>query len=281
MRQKIILRRAGALGDVLCATPIARRLRQLNPAAEIVGQTNVPEALAENIWIDRVIPMNQREPDAELIDLDLAYERRPTMHIVDAYMEAAGIDGDKTPCFGRFHPTGTTHKIEFIAIHAARAWPSRTFSPAFWDTVITVLLHKFSYPIVLVGHGGDYRVAHDRVINMVGRLTLAETRLMIETAGLLVCNDSGMLHLAGTTRAAIVGLFTSVKAAYRLPYRDGVLGWNCAAIEAPIGCYGCLAEAPVPSTNLVCRRGDNACVTSIEPAAVVDQVATFVAGNAM
>ena len=40
---RILVRRTGAFGDVICTTPVVRRLRQENPDSEIDVDTQYPQ----------------------------------------------------------------------------------------------------------------------------------------------------------------------------------------------------------------------------------------------
>jgi ADP-heptose:LPS heptosyltransferase len=102
---------------------------------------------------------------------------------------------------------------------------------------------------------------------------------LIASCKVFVGSDSGLLHVAGTTRTPIVGVFTSVHPWLRLPYRARVpggratMGYDCIAVTPrDLMCLGCQARAPIPSTGESCERGDIACVDRIDPNDIVNAV---------
>ena len=272
---RILLRRSGALGDVLCATPVIRALRETyGRYAEIIVETGCHQALVGNPDVTGVFsPGAAPGPFDRAIDLDLAYERRPTRHIVDAYLEEANLTSrSKRIAFGISPPPpkALIAQDRLVTIHAARSWSSRTMPDDFWNEVILGLVERKFNPL-LIGGGADF-AHHTWAGSAVGQTNLRETAELIAASCCLICSDSAMLHLAGATDTPIVGLFTSVRSAYRIPYRHGELGWKVVALEADVPCRGCLADYPPPVTNMSCRHGTDACVRAIQPADVLAAV---------
>jgi ADP-heptose:LPS heptosyltransferase len=265
--RSITLRRTGALGDVLCITPVIRKLRQEFPAVEIAIETAHPVAVEKN-------PDLTPRPGATMLssilryDLDLVYERRPSLHVVDAYMEhvfpGAPIAGEEKTL--RFQPAGPWKNPEVVVIHAATSWASRTFTPVFWDRVALAVRDLGMKP-VFVGGGYDYG-GPIWATSTLTKLHLRQVASLITGAAAFIGSDSALLHLAGTTETPIIGLYTSVRAKYRMPYRHGKLGWNMIAIEPDLDCRGCLERIPAPVTNMSCQRGDSICSRSIPHEAV-------------
>lgn len=262
---KILVKRQGALGDVLCITPVLARLRKEFPSATIAVETGHPQALSNNPHIDHGVNLSG-DPDAWVISLDLAYERQPKKHIVCAYLDEAfnNWEGDKTLVY-RFNAHWASEQGAII--HAAASWPSRSFTREFWDDVARKLVKRGLQP-VFVGSGGDYH-GPDFATHAVGRLTLDQVAALTAKAKVFIGSDSALLHFAGCTDTPIVGLYTCARAKYRMPWRNGVLGSNMIGLEPALDCIGCLERMPVPSTNVSCERGDNICSRSIQPDAVV------------
>jgi len=51
--------------------------------------------------------------------------------------------------------------------------------------------------------------------------------------------DNGLIHLAGLTDVPIVAGYTTVDPYFRLPWRHGVKGWRCFAVEPSSECRYC------------------------------------------
>lgn len=88
-QRRILIRRFGARGDVLLLTPALRALRNKWPQADVQIVTKCPQMLA---GMDGVkMATNGRKYFDEFYDLDLAYEKRPEVHIVHAYADALEV----------------------------------------------------------------------------------------------------------------------------------------------------------------------------------------------
>lgn len=265
----VIVRRNGALGDVLNITPIIRQLKLDGFAVDVA--TDYPEALRGNPDVRGVFQSHHgNETYDRVIDLNLAYERAPLLHIVDAYAEAAGVTlSDKTLYLARSSAIGEGGAV---VMHCAKSWDSRTISQHTWQAVADALIARGNR-IVVVGTKRDMTV--DGAIDKRDALTLSEIAGVIDRAALFIGSDSALLHVAGTTSAPIVGIFTCVDSSRRLPFRNGELGWRARGVSSSLDCIGCLAGFPTPVTNLpLCRRGDMACVR-VKPDAIIDAAANF------
>lgn len=266
----VIVRRTGALGDVVLTTPVIRHLRaELGPEATIVVETIHSDVFSHSPHkVESFLFGGDRPRGTTLIDLDLAYELRPKMHIVAAYsevLEAAGfppIPEDRRlqemfpdqPMISFINPT--------VAVHAARSWENRTLPTTFWlDTVSR--LRQSGYRVVFVG------TDRDQLTGPFCNQPLNRTAALLTCCAAFLGSDSSLLHVAAAVGCPVVGLFTSVRPEYRMPLG----GPGVALIPAGLSCWGCLERALVPTTNLkICERGDTACIWRFNPAEVVEAV---------
>ncbi len=229
MAQNIIVRRQGALGDVILTTPVVRRLRQENPSTHISVMTGFPNVYR---YSPHVSPDPVNGNDFKVIDLDLAYERNPHVHIVQSYMQQAfGDDGEpetmQQQLFFRKTPSKLRHR-PLIAVHAARAgWANRTLPRLTWGLVVQYLTKAGFWPI-LVGTERDDVPEAGGVTRFQTPDNHAQAALIANCAA-FVGSDSALLHVAGATDTPIVGVFTCALPETRLPWRHGVMGWRCEA----------------------------------------------------
>ena len=268
---KILIKRKGALGDVINTTPVARRLRQENPEAQIDVATYHTRAYFRNPHIDNVVNPDTITGDGYdlTVDLNGSYESERNIHHIDKYMLTAfgNTDGDKSPVFEPSAvSTGFESNENVIVVHPAVSWPSRTFPTSFWQDLVN-LLDEAGYTVIVTGTSNDQQLTG--VIDTRGRFGLDQQARLIDWSKAFICSDSGLMALAATTEVPIVALLTITKAEFAAPYRYNELGWNFYGIKTPLSCHGCAAEQP-PGEYFTCKRGDNACVTSIKPKDVVD-----------
>lgn len=273
---KILVRRTLALGDVVLTTPIVRRLRRENPDADITVQTLYPDVYRGN---PHAVATNTNVDGTQFdrfVNLDLAYEARPGMHIVEAYMtEAFGDVGDPEDCQQELFyndrplfPRESDRKM--IAVHAGRAgWANRTLPSSTWVEVCRLLREEGLWPI-LVGTDRD-ALPGAKATAFLSTDVLAQARL-IASCHCFVGSDTGLLHVAGATGVPIVGVFTCARPALRAPWRNGAVGGGCYSVAPKLGCIYCLERQPAPATTETCERGDIACVRMVEPDEIVRAV---------
>lgn len=259
---KCLIKRTGALGDVLLTTPIVKRLAQ--EGNQVSVWTRCPDVFKSNPYISPVDMA--KDPEVKFFDLDLAYEKKPKCHIIDAYSEV--VFGDKN----------TEHKIELFPhvpneicrhrtfiVNPAVSWENRTFSLRFWRTVAKELRNLNIDDVYTLSGPGDYIVDGIVGVTPVKIKNLREAQLEIGNGGIFVGPDSGLLHVAQTTDTPCIGLFTCAKPEYR------ITSPKCYPIVPDIECHGCLHEAEPPVTYIGCKRGDLKCLDLITPEMVVEK----------
>jgi ADP-heptose:LPS heptosyltransferase len=272
----IIVQRSGALGDVILITPVIRRLRRENPTATIAVVTGYPDVFRYNPHLLAAQSLNS--DNALHINLDLAYERRPDLHIVQAYMlEAFGdtgklLDLQQELFFTQRQPSWSAQ--HYVAVHAAVAgWGNRTLPRDTWRKVVFGLRRAGLWP-VLVGSSRD-TIPDCSVTTFHGTDIIAQAAF-IDRCEAFVGSDSGILHVAGATDTPIVAVMTCARPETRLPWRYGRRNWNCTAIVPDIACVGCLQRRPPPVTDEFCERGDNKCVEIVDPNEIIAAVLALV-----
>lgn len=269
---KILVKRQMALGDVLCATPIIRRLREEYPDSEIFVQTNYQALFEANPHINGVnVPAQDYD---NFIDLDMAHETRRAIHAIDAYMEVA---------FGDYGDAHTNKDIVYtpreelrvvdksykcITIHPNASWQNRTMPNNWWDQLVKGL-NAEGYLVVVLGTHIDY-LPQGRVIDTRSKLNIKQQCSMIEQSAAFVCGASGLFILAGATHTPTIVPMTINTPETCLPWRQNVLGLGFFPLNADVPCFGCNAEQGAV-TFVGCRSskkdqalGDYACIKTID-----------------
>jgi len=263
-----------ALGDVLLATPIIRQLfHDHGGQCHIDVLTMKPEIFLNNPYVRRVYtPQDYSQakgPYARVINLDLAYENLPHMHVVDAYAMVSHGSAEKikdrrlelfpTEIDRRNVQTIQEEEIggPYAVIHMRKdTWPSRNLPDATWRGILNILLEHTDLNIVQVG--STHEIAfdyHPRLLNFLGSLSIHELREIIAGAKFYLGVDSGTLHVAACTDTPVIAMFSSAHHRLREPLERPPQA-RFVAIQPQVDCYGCQEHYPPPITGVICHRGD-------------------------
>jgi len=273
---RILVKRAGALGDVIMTTGIVRALyEQHNGDCEIDVVTQYPTVFARNPYINQ---LGESGVYDQVVDLDLAYELRPDVHTIKAYADKAGVDAAQ--CRIELFPSDADRAAianaglpeKFVAIHMRNHfWPNRNLPADFWMDLMGNIIAHTDMAVVQVGGGQDLQFGDipGKLINTVGKLDLHQSVALFERSTAYIGVDSGSYHIAACTDVPMVGLFTAFKSEYREPIgRQG----SHVNIAADIDCYGCAETMPAPIVSYKCNRGDEQCTRSFNPVHVYSEL---------
>lgn len=118
---------------------------------------------------------------------------------------------------------------DYVCLHVANTWPSRTYSDENWQTLID-LINKNNLSVVLIGKNGHEtgffnvdkptkKLNFTNGIDLTNKLNLSQCWHVINKSKYFITMDSGLLHLAGTTDCEIIQLGSSINNKLRAPYR--------------------------------------------------------------
>jgi ADP-heptose:LPS heptosyltransferase len=256
--ERILVRRAMAMGDVLLTTPVIHQLKKENAHAEIHVDTRYPEVFKDNPDVCSTSPSGAYH---RAINFDQCYENTPNRHIVDSYAEAAGVK--VTDYFPRIYPSAEDYQAakdrfedgKWAVVHSG---PHRGINPVEGRTVTDKLMHDIKCHLEDRG----YSIVNLDVLN----LSLGYLSALIGKASLFVGADSGPMHIAQAMHTPTVGIFGAVNPFYRLvpgvPFLHGVSAW-----PRDCGCLGChhLYEPPMLGSQCI-RGGDdfNRCMKKVK-----------------
>ena len=152
-----------------------------------------------------------------------------------------------------------------IAVHAGAIWETKRCPPELFAAVLTRARARFGGSIILVGTAADAPAAariqallrHRRAVltparrqhcvhrspgtadssddctNLTGATTLKQLAALLSGVDVLLCNDSGPMHLAAAMETPVVGLFTCTS-----PGLSGPPGSEHALLTADVPCAG-------------------------------------------
>lgn len=285
---KILVRRRGALGDVIMTTGVVRELKKLHPLSTITVQTEYKDVYLNNPHCDAVIAwapeINAANFDL-VYNLDNAYESNPANHFTDSYFHRVfGNDGLSMVRHSSLYSTEkevkeATKFVEdlgapFIAVHMRQwHWDLKNIKMDVWfDIFSKVFAVRTDFRIVTVGGPTDFAIeGHPLIVNANGKFKPTTLRPVLDHAKCFVGIDSGPFHVAASSNAPIVALLSHVRPEYIMPHRN--IGDR--VIQASVPCVGCHARQPLPVSSIKCEAGDFLCNRTWDTQAIADAILTY------
>lgn len=234
-----------SLGDTLAATPTLRKLyNSYNRKIDVV--TYHPELFIRNKYVNKVFKFGT------------ILEEKSYSEIFNTFLGVGGKKNDygvekkhNTIDIRQYHALDLGFMLnekemeydyiannyleienlpsEYICLHVANTWPSRTYSDENWQTLINLINSK-NIAVVLIGKNshetGFYNVDKPTKklnfiigLDLTNKLDISQCWHVINKAKYFITMDSGLLHLAGTTDTHIIQLGSSINNKLRAPYR--------------------------------------------------------------
>ena len=143
--------------------------------------------------------------------------------------------------------------------------PSATFGPAkqWFPNRFAELADRLSVQYgtqtVILGGPGDFLLGekilngmHTSAVNLCGRTGLGEAMSLIERCRLIVCNDSGLMHVGAALQVPLIAIFGSTDPVATGPYspnsqmvRSSLPCSPCLKPECPLGHLDCMQQIEV------------------------------------
>ena len=103
-------------------------------------------------------------------------------------------------------------------------------------------------------------------LNFAGQTGLRELFALIERCRVLVCNDSGLMHVATALETPVIALFGPTD-----PIETGPLGTGNRIVSQDLDCAPCLKRE--------CPLGHHACMELIQVNTIIEEIATLLKKN--
>lgn len=251
---RIYAGRSGQIGDIVCFTPTARRLKQLFPNSQITFAVSsryrqAGELVAGLPYIDRLFvtdryfekltestaalwqlgwPLDLRGDDEirEQAQHDLVFDTRPRhpqerwwemRHQVEECAYMIGVPGPIDLQTEICIPPGTAilpEAVGKIVVHNDPAIDPRKAWP--WSHLEALVRSIGPEQIVVLGHPGPELPG---TLDLRGQTTLAQAAAIIAAARCYIGIDSGLMWIAGSLQVPTIGLYgTSYIRAYQAIY---------------------------------------------------------------
>jgi heptosyltransferase I len=199
--------------------------------------------------------------------------RRRTHHAVDLNLRLAaalglpadaptfplGLHAEELAAARRLLASAPGRPVEqFTAVIPGARWETKRWRA---DRLASLLdrLHADGYgPCVLLGAPDDREFSDEilaaaatRPIDLVGRTSLRELAAVLALARLVICHDSGPMHIAAALAKPLVAIFGPTN-----PARTGPYCQSARIIQLPLECVPCYARR--------CPLGHHNCMQQLE-----------------
>jgi heptosyltransferase-2 len=147
----------------------------------------------------------------------------------------------------------------------AKRWPARHFA------ALAAALARHGYAVWLLGSAKDRPVGEEIVdhaspgslpLNLCGTTTLAQAIDLLGAASLVVCNDSGLMHVAAALGRRVVAVYGSSSPGFTPPLSDQatIISLNlacspCFKRQCPLGHLDCLQQLTPQRVLAACLGG--------------------------
>ncbi len=171
-----------------------------------------------------------------------------------------------------FFETGhTTLGLCFGANHFTKRYPPQHFA-----TLLTFLLDTLPLQVLLLGGKEDADGASEimkavpeaiqpMIINLAGQCSLMQTAALLERCDVVLCNDTGLMHIASAFGKKLFVLFGSSSSAFGfLPYHTAYQLFE----DTELRCRPC---SHIGRDR--CPKGDFRCMNNLSPQRIAESIA--------
>ncbi|MGB5157582.1 glycosyltransferase family 9 protein [Desulfobacterium sp. N47] len=206
-------------------------------------------------------------------------------HAIDRYLKVASYLGCDTTNFKGEIPFFEKDKIyidsilgsssedqSIIAVNPMAKWKTKLWEADKFSRLALMLQKDLSCRIIFTGSKQDVPVIDgiiskagntDRITNLAGKTSLKELACLYSRCSVLVCTDTGPMHIAAAMGCRVVSLFGPTS-----PLRTGPYGNGHKVIRSDVDCSPCLKK----------ECDNTACMKNITVNAVFDAVKSSFGG---
>ena len=296
MRQALMLDlkfsviRSQGLGDVLMTVVVVEALKRMYPSSSISFHTfPIYHQLVKRFsFIDQVGTLEDIDTSTVLVDLMGKIDFLPLCdkaHRLDLLADEAAVPRVLINKDFSFAPTPDEKKWAtaylkqkgvkkgdiLLGLHLKANADIRTWERSSCLALVEMVLQTFGpkYKVILFEQNQvelPQNMQIDRVINATGELNVTQTLAVIHALKILVCPDSGPMHLAGMMNVPFIGLFGPIDPDFRIRYYSkGEAIWIKPAGGPCPPCWDWQIRA--------CKDKDyKTCMNSITPEMVLDRL---------
>lgn len=267
-----LTRGRGRAGHALEVLRVASRVRRMRFDMAVLFQNAFEAALIG--WVARVPVRVGYDTDARrpLLTHPLSRKRAPThRHQVEYYLDlvrALGWKGmareprlfttpeDRDDASKILAAEGLSSSGMRIGVAPGAAYgPAKRWPPERFARVADQAAEIWQAPVLILGSKGDARACEavagrmkHPAVNLCGRTGLGQAVALIESCGLFLTNDSGLMHVASALNVPTVAIFGSTD-----PVATGPRSPWARVVRNPVECSPCFRT--VCPTDFRCMLG--------------------------
>lgn len=132
---------------------------------------------------------------------------------------------------------------KLIAIAPGSVWNTKRWSTKYYQ-LLAKMLTETNFGVVLIGSGVETKICEEVLpsnngINLAGKLSLLESAAVISKCDLMICNDSGAMHIANAMQTDVFAFFgPTVQSIGYFPFRKNDFVFERAMECRPCGSHG-------------------------------------------
>ena len=241
--KKLYLIHCRGLGDIISATPSLRKLsKSYGEKIDVVTYSpelfkNSPYVNKVFSWEDDVDKIKNEHQEEGIFNTSNGYQLNHSFDIRALHAKYLGFGLLPEEMEYDFIPDkyeDLNLPSNYICIHPAFNWESRTWPQEKWQELINSLI-ELGYKVVVTGKseekpeiGNWHKVKYifkfkenPNLIDLSDKANLSQTWHIINRAEKFITMDTGLLHLAGCTNTEIIQLGSSINYKFRAPFRMG------------------------------------------------------------
>lgn len=259
-RQKILIRRKAALGDVLLATSVLQPLKNRFPDFAMDFATDFPEILEKNPFINNILPTTVSDAGyTNIYDLDLAYELRPHCSILESYAAVVGIpvtalrlslnipDKAKQQATQLLNSRGILNNTPLIALQTAASFWVKNWPINSYQKVTDDLRSQLGVQPLVLGSLSDPFL--EGSIDLRGATDIMTSIAILSRCCAFIGVDSFLLHCAKIIGIPIAAFFGHSDPKLRI-----IIEKKDLIFASDIECRFCHHRLKPPAITTICRK---------------------------
>lgn len=260
----ILIKRKGAIGDVLMITPILRAMKKTYPESRLYVETQCPQLIENNPNIEQIITESIDDNFDQIYELK--YETFPGDIRIDSMSRQVGIqlDSRKMEVF-LTEPKKIPINKPYVVFHTGKSWPNRELSIDKWTEAAKYIKERFH--VAEVGTSATQRIPVDGIVDFRNRQWGFVSKLIRE-AEFFIGIDSACSNLAKAVETPAFIFYGCVNPGVMLA--DTV---EYPIVAKDLDCIGCRDRSTAQYVE--CSRIEPYCCTTIKVQDMISLIDNF------